>query len=316
MKPLVSVVVATYNGAAFVKETLESLLGQNYEPLEVVVCDDGSTDGTQEIVRSFGDRLKLVCQANGGVSAARNHGASVSSGKLIAFVDQDDLWEPELLTTLVPLLAEHPHWGVVYSDSWILDAAGRRHGRRRTYLDYAQGWVFPRLLHGNFIPIETTLMRKSIFDRVGGFDESLSYLEDFELNLRIARECPIGFHPEPLAGYRIHDSNLSHDIVSILREWARVLEDIQQRIPDLTTGERRMLEREVHQRFGELAWHAIRRGELGEADEWMRKAGESCRWSLRWKVRLPRLLLGALPSGLRMRVLGALPRRKLYGVPR
>ena len=314
MKSLVSVVIASYNGEAFLGETLESVLSQEYEPVEVIVCDDGSQDGTVKLVRSFGERVRLVAQPNGGVSSARNHGARESHGSLIAFVDQDDVWERNLLSTLVPKLERHPHWGLVYSDSWVVDANGRRRGLRRAYLDYAEGWIFPRLLTGNFIPIETTVMRRSVFDRVNGFDESLRYLEDYDLNLRIARLYPIGFHAEPLARYRIHDGNLSHDIEALLREWARLLESLREEKYELSSEERMTLEREIRLRFGELAWHAIRRGDLQDADELLERAGPDCRATLRWKVKLPRMLLGALPKPVANKLVRMLPRRKLYGV--
>lgn len=315
--PKVSVVVAAYNGAGFIAETLESLLHQEYDgEVEVIVCDDGSKDETPEILRGFGDRITFISQKNAGVSEARNQGAKHATGELIGFIDQDDQWEPQLLRTLVPMLLDHPHWGLVYADSWIIDAKGEKRGRRRTYLEYEEGWIFTRLLSGNFIPIETSIIRRELFERVGGFDRSLRYLEDFEINLRLSRLVPFGFHPEPLARYRIHGDNLSHDIEALLEEWARVLETLQRDATTLTTTERRTLEREIRLRFGELAWHAVRRGDMDGADEWLERAGKAIRPSLKWKVRVPRAVLGALPEPVSQRLLGLLPRRKLYGVDR
>jgi hypothetical protein len=318
VNPLVSVVVPTYNGASFVRETLESVLAQPWSPLEVIVCDDGSTDGTLAILESFGERIRVVRQANRGVAAARNRAAEEARGELIAFLDHDDVWEPAMLSTLVPLLLSDRELGLVYADAWIIDARGAFHGRRGRYLHYAEGWVFDQLLRGNFIPVETTLMRAQLFRELGGCDPSLRYLEDYELCLRVARRARIGFHPEPLARYRIHDRNLSHELEPMLVEWLRLIDGL--RAPgststaELTPEQRAILDEESDRLCTDLAWRAVRRRDLPAIDGWLKRAGPGSPKAKLLRVRGMRLALAALPRPAGELLVKLLPRRKLYGV--
>lgn len=309
----VSAIVATYNGERFVGETLQSLLDQKRPPIEVVVCDDGSSDGTLDVVRSFGDAVTLIEQPNAGVSAARNHAASKATGDVLAFVDQDDLWEPERLEVQLDQLARRPELGLVYADSWIIDGEGQVQGRRRDHLPYAEGHVFGALCETNFIPIETLSIPTAIFRELGGFDERARYVEDWEICLRIARSYPIGFHPEPLGRYRIHGENLSYNMEAILAEYASILEDLPQRIPDLTEAERDQAARVLRRRCGELAWYAVKRRDRAETERWLARARPIRPRSLGTKIAFFRTLLGALPEPLAERLGHALERRGLFG---
>jgi len=309
----VSAILATYNGEAYVGETLRSLLAQRQAPKEVVVCDDGSSDGTVELLRSFGDAVRVVVQENAGVSAARNRAASLATGDVLAFVDQDDLWEPQRLAVQVRQLEQRPELGLVYADSWIIDDEGKVRGRRRDHLRYAEGHVFAELCEGNFIPIETLSIPTHVFRAIGGFDESVRYVEDWEICLRIARTHPIGFHPEPLGRYRIHGENLSYDMEAILREYAEILEHLPQRMPDLTETERALVADVLRRRCGELAWYAVKRRDREETGHWLAKARPVRPRSIGAKIAFFRALLGALPEPLAERVGHALERRGLFG---
>ena len=317
MNPLVSVVVPAYNGASFVRETLESVLSQSWSPFGVIVCDDGSTDGTPAILESFGARIRVVRQANSGVAAARNRAAAEANGELLAFLDHDDVWEPSMLSTLVPRLASDGELGLVYADAWIIDARGRLYGRRGRYLHYAEGWVFDRLLRGNFIPVETTLMRTRLFRELGGCDPGLRYLEDYDLCLRVARRARIGFHPEPLARYRIHDHNLSHELEPMLVEWLRLIDGMRaprSDRPELTSEQRAILDEESDRLCTDLAWRAVRRRDLAGIDAWLARAGPRSPRGKLWRVRGMRLALAALPRPAGELLVKLLPRRKLYGL--
>lgn len=314
MNPLVSVIIPTHDGASFVRETLESVFAQTYRPFEVVVCDDGSTDETIEILESVGDRIRLVRQANAGVAAARNRAASEARGEFLAFLDHDDVWEPNMLSTLVPRLVGREDWGLVYADAWIIDASGAVRGRRGKYLGYEQGWVFDALLRGNFIPVETTLMRAALFRELGGCDTSLRYLEDYDLCLRVARQAQVGFHPEPLARYRIHDRNLSHELEPMLVEWLRLIETMRARSPNLTRTQMRVLDSESDRLCTDLAWRAVKRRDLPGTDAWLRRAGSRSPIEKRMRVRALRLALALLPRRAGDALLRRLPRRRLYGV--
>lgn len=314
MSPRVSVVIATYQGEAFVRQTVESVLRQDHPSFELIVVDDGSRDGTRDVLRSFGAKLALVEQANQGVAAARNAGAARARGEWIAFLDQDDLWEPELLSTLAAELERHDDWALVYADSWIVDRAGVRHGRRSEHLAYAQGEVLVPLLAGNFIPIETSLFRRSAFLEVGGFEPRWRFLEDYDLVLRLARRWRVGYVDRVLASYRIHDRNLSHDIVGILEEHVALLEGLPERFEELGPAERARCAAELARRRGELAWQLLRRLELGRARGLMAGAGAGCPASLRWKNRVASGVLALAPPPLRRWMVGRLPARSLYGL--
>lgn len=312
-RPLVTVVVAAFDGQAFIEETLRSILAQTYRPFEIVVCDDGSRDSTPQLLSEYEGRITSFRQTNRGVSAARNAAVARGRGELIAFLDQDDLWEPELLDTQVDLLCRHPEWDLVYADSHVIDAQGVVRGRRRRYLRYRSGDVYDDLLLGNFVPLETTVMRRRTFEAVGGFDESLHYLEDYDFCLKAARRGPFGAHDGTLARYRIHGGNLSYDKAAMLREWVVLLGRELERA-SLRPDQRRRLERELARRRGELALAALRAFDLEESDAWMHAAGAGCPRRLAWKVRVPRAILGALPRGFARRLLDLVPGRRLYGV--
>jgi glycosyltransferase involved in cell wall biosynthesis len=317
MSALVSVVIAAYDGERFLAETLDSVLAQDHDAVEVIVVDDGSTDGTAGVLSHYAERVTVIRQENAGVSAARNRGAEEARGELIAFLDQDDVWETGMLSTQVHYLERHPDSALVYADSWVIDAMGKVRGRRSSYLRYLEGDIFDDLLQrGNFIPIETSLMRTAVFRELGGFHVSLRYLEDFDLFLRIARGHSIGCQTAVLAKYRVHDKNLSHQREALLAEWIPILDALGSADGGLRLDEREAVERLRAQRCAEMAWHALRRADLPASDEWMARAGSRCPRGWRWRVRAPRALLGPLPTPWLRRIMACLPRGRLYGVTR
>ncbi len=312
--PLVTVVMATYDGETWLAEAIDSILAQTWHRLELIVCDDGSHDRTVEILRAYGDRLLLIEGEHHGVADARNTAAAAGSGKYIAFLDQDDAWEPEMLATQVRLLEQHPRWGMVYADSLVVDRDGLVHGRRGRFLRYRSGHVFSDLIEGNFMPLETTVVRASLFNQSGGFRSHLGYLEDYDLFIRLAREMGVGFHPEPLARYRIHDRNLSHDLEALLAEWVEILDDLERVVGPLSGDERATRDQERSLRCADLAWRALRRLDLEASDHWFAEAGSGAPWRLAVRVRVLRALLGVLPRLLQRWAVALLPRRRLYGV--
>jgi len=308
----VSVVVPTFDGEAFVGEALESILAQQHEPLEVIVCDDGSTDGTLAILASFGRRIHVLRQTNAGVSAARNRAAEQARGELIAFLDQDDLWEPEHLRVQVELLDRRGECGLAYADSRVIDATGAPHDLRSQHLRFAEGRIFEPLLQGNFIPIETLVMRHELFRDLGGFRTDYTLLEDYELCLRAARRTRAALTPRPLARYRVHGRNVTYDMEGILREYVRALEEVS--TLDLTAGESAQAGAALRRRHAELAWYALRRLDLREADLRMERARQGGTGALRWKVKALSRALRILPRPLDRALVALLPRRKIYGV--
>jgi len=308
----VSVIIPTYHGEAFVSRTILSVLEQRHVRFEVIVCDDGSTDDTLRRVAEFGDRLTVLRQANQGVAAARMHGVGAASGDYLAFLDQDDLYEPDFLARQLALLLARPELGLVYSDSWIIDRRDEIRGRRSEYLRYQEGRVFGSLLAANFIPTETMLLPRRVFEAVGGFRSEFHYLEDWDLCLRIAHRYPVGFCPEPLARYRIHGGNLSYHKEPILSEWAIILE---QWIDGgtLTSAELEIARSGRSLRHGELALEALKRGDRAAARQRL-EACESLPARLRLQLALISTAQHLLPEPAFKRLLRIIPRRPLYGV--
>lgn len=198
---LVSVVIPTYNREKTIQKSIDSVLNQTYRNIELVVIDDGSTDGTETLVKSIQDeRLKYYkISCNKGAGAARNSGVSYTTGDYIAFHDSDDAWTKDKLEKQMEKLLAHPEWGLVYSAYAMHLPYDIRHivppmdGSLKL-----EGDIFPDLLIRNTIGAPTVLMKKSIFEEVEGFDESMRSLEDWDFALKVAKKYPIGFADEVL----------------------------------------------------------------------------------------------------------------------
>lgn len=195
-QPVVSVIIPTYNRAAWVGEAIASVLEQTYPALELIVVDDGSDDPTQEVVAAFGERLRYLRQRQAGVSAARNRGVAASQGSLVAFLDSDDLWLPGKVAAQVALFQAQPEIQACYTDEiWI------RHGVRvnpRQIHQKHSGWVFEQALPLCIISPSAIMMRRTLWDRLGGFDEQLPACEDYDLWLRMTLTTPVWLLPERL----------------------------------------------------------------------------------------------------------------------
>jgi glycosyltransferase involved in cell wall biosynthesis len=194
--PRVSAIITTYNRKAFVLEAVESVLAQTYEDYELIVVDDGSGDGTGEVLAHYGEQLLYTFQPNEGVSAARNRGLEIAQGEFIAFLDSDDLWLPEKLQQQVDFMDEHPQAQICYTDEiWI--RRGKRVNPRKKHAKYS-GEIYPHCLPLCIISPSSALMRRGLFEQVGTFDPQLPVCEDYDLWLRVASLVPIFFIPHML----------------------------------------------------------------------------------------------------------------------
>jgi glycosyltransferase involved in cell wall biosynthesis len=177
--PKVSVIIPTYNRLPMLKEAVDSVLAQGFEDIELMVVDDGSTDGTAEELKRYGGRVKLLQHpVNKGVSAARNKGILHARGKYIAFLDSDDLWVKGKLKIQVAFLDDNPHYPLCYTDEiWI--RKGKRVNPMVKHAKYS-GWIFEKCLPLCIISPSSAMMRKTFFSRVGLFDEALPVCEDYD----------------------------------------------------------------------------------------------------------------------------------------
>jgi glycosyltransferase involved in cell wall biosynthesis len=212
MKPLVSVVIPTFNAARYVGEAVRSALGQTFDSREIVVVDDGSTDDTPGVLSPLLDRIQYIRQENRGVYAARNRGIAASTGRYVAFLDADDLWLPDKLARQVEILESHPDFGAVHTDASTIDADGRlilesSNAARQS----RNGLVFDEFFRSNMaiILLSTVMIRRECFDAVGLFDERYPAVQDHIYFLRLAYRYPIWFIGKPLVRYRRTPGSLS-----------------------------------------------------------------------------------------------------------
>ena len=216
--PKVSVIIPAYNSEQFIGQTLDSVFNQIYRDFEIIVVDDGSKDGTSEILSGYKDRLTYIRKGNEGLSVARNAGIAQAQGEYIAFIDHDDLWLPEKLKEQVALLESNQEAYLCFSDAYIIDQKGKRSGSLFAICPPHKGMVFLQLLKDNFIPVLTAVVRKEAFKEIGLFDPQYRIAADWDLFLRIAKQYPVAFINRPLAEYRVHAGSFSRSRDIALRE--------------------------------------------------------------------------------------------------
>jgi glycosyltransferase involved in cell wall biosynthesis len=218
--PLVSVIIPSFNSRLYIGDAIRSVLDQDYPKLEVIVVDDGSTDGTPDEARRFGERVLVLEQANAGPAAARNLGVAVAKGELIAFIDADDIWVPGKLTAQVEYLGDHPEVGVVFGRflRWCARPDGSfgplpelpATGTPCSIVSEASGWIYPEMLLDSLVWIVSAMVRRNIWVSLNGLDESLRTGEDYDFFVRASRMCPMHRLDRVVAYYRIHKESTTH----------------------------------------------------------------------------------------------------------
>jgi glycosyltransferase involved in cell wall biosynthesis len=204
-KPLVSVVIPAYNRAGIIGETIENVFEQTYSNIELIVVDDGSTDDTVQILKSYGDRIRWAVQQNAGPAAARNRGIAMAKGEIVAFQDSDDAWDPSKIERQVSLMQRAGTSIVCCLCNSIVQLPGvtvRSFENAPVNPSIAEGiWLNPaEILATRFILFnQAAAIRREVLLRIGGFDESLRLMEDMDLGLRLSLEGPWTFIREPLA---------------------------------------------------------------------------------------------------------------------
>ena len=223
---LVSVVIPAYNAETYVKAAVESALRQTHTNVEVVVVDDGSADGTRDVLASVSDkRLRVVHQPNSGVALARNSGIEIGRGPFVAFLDADDVWLPTKLARQLAALEANPSWVAVgafmhhiSSSGRIVAMAGQPVGdREREQVRRARLMPFP---------VSSLLVKRRVLDRTGLFDPEfakLGQVEDLDFLSRIAAQGDIGCVKDVLGGYRVHGASASARQFRLQRAGARYL---------------------------------------------------------------------------------------------
>jgi glycosyltransferase involved in cell wall biosynthesis len=221
--PTVSVVIPAYNAARYLAAAVDSALQQTFRDVEVLVVDDGSTDDTPAVLSAYRSRIHVVRQANAGVARARNAGTEAARGRYVAFLDADDLWQPEKIEKQMAALAAALDRRACYSAFTLVAADLTVLGVSRTARQASL--VEDLLLRGNVVGTPSTVVcERDLVREVGGFDPAQSLGADWDLWLRLALRTEFAYVAEPLIRYRIHDANMSRDVVLLERDSVRLLE--------------------------------------------------------------------------------------------
>ena len=216
--PLVSVIVPVYNAAKFLPETIASISAQTWKNFEIVAVDDGSTDNSWEVLQNITvSEKRLRCfriPPAGRPAIPRNHGIRESRGKLIAFLDADDLWTPDKLEKQISYLTSHPDVGLLYGASVTFGNVSLFSPLYETLpLPFRAYTTYDELVcKGNTIPCSTVIVKRSILDITGLFDEDpQNGIEDYDLWIQISKVTKIAFYPAIQVRYRVHEGQFSSD---------------------------------------------------------------------------------------------------------
>jgi len=273
--PQVSVIIPTYNRAWCLREAVDSVLGQEFNGVELIVVDDGSSDETPQMLLACGSALRTLRQENRGVSAARNAGIAAARGELIAFLDSDDIWLPGKLARQVEFFRRHPEALICQTEElWVKNGCrvnpGRRHRKRG-------GMIFEPSLDLCLVSPSAVMLRRGLFHRVGLFDERLRACEDYDLWLRVSCRFPVelietplivkrGGHPDQLSRAWGLDKYRADSIAKLISSGM------------LTPDQRRAAEAVLRQKCKVYAAGCRKRGRHAEANHYEQLSAGASGW--------------------------------------
>lgn len=223
LSPEFTAVIPAFNAAPWIADAVESALCQRGVRVEVIVVDDGSTDGTLEVLARYRARVRVVRQGNQGVARARNCGSRAAKARWLAFLDADDTWAPEKLAVQRHALAATPGAAVCSTAFRVVDESGREIERRGG--QSSEGLLERLLFRGNVIGTPSTVVcDRALFLSAGGFDAALSQCADWEMWLRLALRSSFAVVPAALASYRLHPASMSQSIRLLEADSLRTLD--------------------------------------------------------------------------------------------
>ena len=299
-------VIPTYNRANYILEALESVFVQSYPAFEIIVVDDGSSDGTRELLEPLAKqgKLRYVRQGKTGVSAARNRGVLEAKGQLIAFLDSDDLFVPTKLEQQIALFEHDPNLGFVHCGFSKFDEQGRDLGYRD--ISAYEGWIYPWMLNewATLMAMPCMLVRKAVFEEVGGFDEAMTWAEDLDLWRRIGQRYRVGVVPRSLVRVRVHAASTTFTKTASVDGFRRYLDKAFGDDPALGEAFRRKAYAKMYTNVaqnllgggGREAMVHVRQHSLSALKEKPFHLPAYLSWSLSW---LPAALRARLVAGLR-----------------
>jgi len=207
--PTISIITPSYNQGKFIRETIDSVLSQNYPNLEYWVIDGGSTDDTVKILKSYGDKIKWVSEKDGGQTEAINKGMKMATGEVVAYLNSDDAYLPNTFMTVAETFAASPESQWLTGDYFIIDEKGKKiQSYVATYKKFLRKYPTTSVLNiANFVIQPSTFWRRSLFAEIGYFDESLRYCMDYEYWMRAIRKYPPVISARHFSLFRIHGNS-------------------------------------------------------------------------------------------------------------
>jgi glycosyltransferase involved in cell wall biosynthesis len=245
--PVLSIVIPAFNVERFIIPSVVSALGQTYRDIEVIVVDDGSTDGTAEKISTIHDsRLKVIAQSNRGLSAARNAGICLAQGKYIGLLDGDDVWTSRKAAIHIALMERNPKIGISYSNLRYINERGQ--GTGEYLISKVRIPTIKDFFARNLIIPSSAIIRKDCFVKAGLFDETLRSIEDYDMWLRILWKTDYEAHliPMPLAEYRVRSNSLSEEFGTFLHNAHVAMEKFQCSIPVFSEKDRNRALAEIY----------------------------------------------------------------------
>jgi glycosyltransferase involved in cell wall biosynthesis len=232
--PRVSVLLTSYNHIQHLPEALDSIRSQTFQDLEIIAVDDGSTDGSRDLLREQEDITLIETESNLGTYAALNLAVKAATGEFVAIFNDDDVWKPEKLAKQVEMLDSMSDVGMVHTSGWFIDGEGERIDGRPL------GFAFPEtktgdllldLVRANQMITSSVMARREIIIGIGGFEESLYGSADWLTWIRVAESWNIGFVPDALTLYRVHAGSASRDKTKVWQDDEKVRTWLEDRIP-------------------------------------------------------------------------------------
>lgn len=302
----VSIIIPCYNGERFLAEAIAAALAQSYPQCEVIVVDDGSSDGSADIMQEYAGRIHIVRQTNAGLPAARNAGIRVSRGGYLAFLDADDYWRHDFIENMVQAL-ETSGAAIAYCGWQNVGLPGER-GAPFVPPDYEQPDKLEKMVGGVRWPVHAALVRRDVIACVGGFDPKWTSCEDFAFWIRVATRHALVRVPEVLAFYRHHGNQMTNNRSLIAHNHWKVQREFLREHPEVIRqlGKRRIREL-THGEMLRKGYECYWQRDLEAARAIFRSVMKTGYGTLKdWKYMLPSLL----PLALHRRLVGLLERNR------
>ncbi|MGH1471981.1 MAG: glycosyltransferase [Cellvibrionaceae bacterium] len=277
---LVTVITANYNGIRYLREAVESVLAQDYGAIEYIIVDDGSTDDSKILIEELShrdDRIKpIFLSRNVGVAEARNQGIKNATGKYITFIDADDIWCKEKISSQVNVFQKYPKAGLVVTAAQVIGAQGqylceKKPSTRRDGVKQGQVSLYD-YVSGQIPASINTMTKRECINRVGLFNPRYVIGEDYELWMRIVRHYEYYYIDKPLHYYRIHDNNATKDKLFNRKSKLKILEEMLEKDPCLESQLGDKFQVILHRKYNALGRIYFEKGQLKNAKECFEKA--------------------------------------------